>query len=189
MASRLKKFNKYLKETANNGQKLVAQKPKQAAVILKYVAKQDIIKPANELVPTTSELIYERACMLACDMNLPLKWAEAAVKFRAIERPQSSWLEIKAACDQLYVDDFVLLKLIISNDWSLEDIYGCNKFAPFIRVDCMGLLLLLHQGDEVIGVNKERIKILKKSGSKVVFSKRLDQQKKVGMLDELGVNC
>jgi hypothetical protein len=34
-----------------------------------------------------------------------------------------------------------------------------------------------------------RFPYLKKSGSKVVFSKRLDQQKKVGMLYELGVNC
>jgi hypothetical protein len=189
MASRLKKFNEYLKETASNGQKLVEQKPKQAAIILKYEPKQDIIKPINDSILATPELVYERACVLACDMNLPFEWAEAVVKLRATLKPQmipqSSWLEIKNACDQLYVDDFALLKLIINNGWSLEDIYGYNKLAPFVKVDCMGLLLLLHQGDEVIGVNKERIKILRRSGVVNYLYRSLDQQIKVGWLYEL----
>jgi hypothetical protein len=122
-------------------------------------------------------------------MNLPFEWAEAVVKLRSIERPQiipqSSWLEIKSARTQLYTDDFALLKLIISNGWSVEDIYGCNKPAPLVRVDCMGLLLLLRQGDEVVGVNKERIKILRRSGKVNYLYRRLDRQMKVSLLYEL----
>jgi hypothetical protein len=189
MASRLKKFKEHLKETASNCQKLVAQKPKQEAVILKYVAKQEIKKPANDSIPATHELIYERSCILVSDMNLPFEWAEAVVKLRAKEKPkiipQSSWLEIEAACTQLYTDDFALLKLIINNEWSLEDIYGCNKVASLVRVDCMGLLLLLHQGDEVVGVNKECIKILRRSGKVNYLHRRLEQKIKVDLLYEL----
>ena len=110
---------------------------------------------------------------------------EGVSKICAIERPQSSWLEIEAACNQLYTDDFSLMKLIINNGWSLDDVYGCNKAAPLVRVDCMGLLLLLHQGDEVVGVNRERIKILRRSGKVNYFHGRLDQQMKVSLLYEL----
>ena len=51
----------------------------------------------------------------------------------------------------------------------------------------MGLLLLLHQGDEVAGVNRERIKILRRSGKVNYFHRRLDRQMKVDLLYELTV--
>ena len=184
----LKGFDEYWRDTADTCQKLVAPREKPKAVIFQYEPKKAIDR-STEKNTSTPELIYERSCILSSDMQLPFEWADAVVKLRSIERPQmisqSSWLEIKSACTQLYMDDFALLKLIINNGWSLEDVYGCNKVAPFVRVDCMGLLLLLHQGDEVVGVNKERIKVLKKSGSKLAFSKRLDQQVKVRLLYEL----
>jgi hypothetical protein len=173
MAFVLKKLNEYLQATAGTHSNLT-EPPK--AKVFQYEPKQIELEP-------------ERACILACDMNLPFEWADVVVKLRSIKKPQlipqSSWLEIKAACSQLYTDDFALLKLIISNDWSLEDIYGCNKLAPFVRVDYMGLLLLLHQGDEVVGVNKERIKILRRSGKVNYLYKRLNQQMKVSLLYEL----
>jgi hypothetical protein len=186
MAFRLQKIREYWQATADTCQKLAESKPKPKAVVVQYVAGQ----PTGEKIEP-AEVIYERACILASDMNLPFEWAEAVVKLRSIKKPQlilqNSWLEIKAACTQLYMDDFASLKLIISNDWSLEDIYGCNKLAPLVRVDCMGLLLLLHQGDEVVGVNKERIKILRRSGKVNYLYKRLDQQMKVSLLYELAL--
>ena len=54
-----------------------------------------------------------------------------------------------------------------------------------IRFDAMGLLLLLHQGDEVVGVNKYRIKILKKNGSKLVLNKSLQPAGERVLLHEL----
>jgi hypothetical protein len=184
MASFLKGLDEYLQLTAGIHQKLVMLPPKPKATLYEFKTRQ----PAKKKIELP-ELTYERACMLASDMNLPISWAESVAKLRAIERPkiipQNSWQDIKAACDLLYKDDFALLKLIISNDWLLEDIYGCNKFAPLTRVDCMGLLLLLHQGDEVVGVNRERIKILRRSGKVNYLHKRLDQQIKVSLLHEL----
>jgi hypothetical protein len=189
MASRLKKFREYLKETVNTCEKLVPQKPKQEAVILKYVAKQDIIKPANDLIPATPEIINERACILANDMGLPFEWAEAIAKLQAIDKPKnithSSWLDIQSGCTQLYRNDFRLLKLIINHNWLVSDIYGCHPVVPLARFDCMGLVLLLHQGDEVVGVNKQRIKILKSSGSSVVFSRKLGGTGEIVLLHEL----
>jgi hypothetical protein len=189
VASFLKGFDEYWRANADTCQKLVAPHEKPKAVILKYEPKKAIDTPTEKNTSATSELIHERSCILASDMNLPFEWAEAVVKLRSIERPQmipqTSWLEIKATCTQLYIDDFALLKLIINNDWLLEDIYGCNKVAPLVRVDCMGLLLLLHQGDEVVGVNKERIKILRRSGKVNYLYRRLDRQMKIDLLYEL----
>jgi hypothetical protein len=53
------------------------------------------------------------------------------------------------------------------------------------RFDVMGLLLILHQGDEIIGVNEQRIKIQRRSGKVNYLYKRLDQQMKVDLLYEL----
>ena len=189
MASFLKGLDEYWRDTDDTYQKLVESKPRPKAVVFKYELKKAIDKPTEKNTSGTPEFTEERSYILASDMNLPFEWAEAVVKLRSIKKPQlipqSSWLEIKAACTQLYADDFALLKLIINNDWSLEDIYGCNKAAPLVRVDCMGLLLLLHQGDEVVGVNKKHIKILRRSGKVNYLHRRLDQQMKVGLLYEL----
>ena len=193
MASRLQKIREYWQATADTREKLIVSLPVSARVVFEYKANKDIIKPANDLIPSTPKLTYELGCILASDINLPFEWAEAVVKLRSIERPrmilQNSWLEIKAACTQLYMDDFSLLKLIINNGWSLEEVYGCNKFAPLVRVDCMGLLLLLHQGDEVVGVSKERIQILHRSGKINYLYRKLDQQMKVSSLYELAADC
>jgi hypothetical protein len=186
MASFLKGLDEYWRDTPDTCQKLVPLREKPKAVVFQYEPKKAIDRPTEKNTSATPELIHERSCILASDINLPFEWAEAVVKLRSIERPQmipqSSWLEIKEACGQLYMDDFALLKLIINNNWLLEDIYGCNKATPLVRVDCMGLLLLLHQGDEVVGVNKERIKILRISGKTNYLSRRLDRQTKVSLL-------
>ena len=176
MASFLKGFDEYWQNAANTCQKLIAPRIKSKAVILQYVPKIIIEKPAKKDISATPELIEERICVLIDDSKLPPPWAEAVVKLQAMSRPliipPNSWQDIQFAGNQLYRDNFGLLKLIISYEWSLHDIYGCNLKAPMFRFDEMGLLLLLHQGDEVVEVNAERIKILHKSGSITCLKKR-----------------
>ena len=184
MASRLRAIREYWRATADTCQKLVAPKQEPPALAIQYA-----IRHQEEEKLESAEFVYERACILASDMNLPFKWAEAIVKLRTIRKPQaipqSSWLDMKSACAQLYMNDFTLLKVIVNNGWSLEDVYGCNKLAPLVRVDCMGLSLLLHQGDEVVEVNKERIQILRRSGKVNYLYKRFHRQMKVSLLYEL----
>ena len=187
MASRLQKTREYWQQKANACESSIEPKPK--AEVFQYEETQELIKPARGLAPLSAREIEERIFILATDMNLPHLWAEAIVKLQEKERPknisQASWLEIQEACTQLYRDSFGLLKLIINHDWELKDIFGCDPKVPMIRGDMMGLLLLLHQGDEVVGVNKHRIKILKKSGSKLVFSRSLQPTGERGLLHEV----
>lgn len=188
MASRLKKVLEYWEATAGTYEKLVPPKAKPEAIIFQYEAKKAITTPAENNTLVTPELINERAYILASDINLPTEWAEAVVKLHSINRPrnipQGSWLEIQEACAKFYCDDFGLLKLIINHEWSLSDIFGCHSVAPMTRFDMMGLLLLLHTGDEIVGVNKQQIKILRKTGSMNVFSKSLSSAEGV-LLHEL----
>lgn len=182
MALNLQKIREYWQATADTCEPLVLKKSE--AEILNFAANHEVSKaeaaqPANDLLLAAPELINERIYILASDMNLPHLWAEAVVRLQAMNRPasipQNSWLDIQEACNQLYRDNFGLLKLIITHEWQLSEIFGCHPSVPLIRVDMMGLLLLLHQGDEIVGINKEKIKILRKTGSMNVFSRRLEK--------------
>jgi hypothetical protein len=86
MASRLQKIREYWQATADTCKKLI-ELPLPARVVFEYKAKKDIIKPANDLIPSTQELTYERACILSSDMNLPFEWAQAIVKLQVKEKP------------------------------------------------------------------------------------------------------
>lgn len=177
MASFLKGLDEYWRDTDDTYQKLVESKPRPKAVVFKYEPKKAIDKPTEKNTSGTPEFTEERSYILASDMQLPFEWAKAITRLQAMEKPKnithSSWQDIQEGCNQLYRNDFGLLKLIINHEWQLEDVFGCHPAAPMTRFDMMGLLLLLHQGDKVVGVNKQRIKILRKTGSINVFRKSL----------------
>ena len=132
--------------------------------------------------PELEEVVEERACILASDIELPFEWAYAVTKLRNIARPKnipiSSWLEIESACSRLYADNFALLKAIIAHDWLLYDIYGCRLNNPCSSFDNMGLLLLLRPTDQIIEVKQGCIKIRSKSGSISAFYRKLEQNVK-----------
>jgi len=180
-------FNQYWQTVANNNNKLVPKKQIRKAVVLNYINKE-----IRELKFTTSEsdeVIEERACILASDMDLPFEWAEMVVKLRNTQKPKnitmSSWLEIENACSTLYADNFALLKAIIAHGWLLHDIYGCSLSNPCNSFDNMGLLLLLKLTDKIIEVRNDSIKIRSKSGSISSFYPRLERGVKTALLYEL----
>ena len=124
-----------------------------------------ISNPAEKDIVATSELIDERAYILAANTGLPLLWAKVVLKFQAMSTPASisikDWENVQDAFRQLARDNFGLLKLIISCGWTLHDIFGCNLQAPMSSIDEIGLLLLISQGYIPVGVNKRYIRIVK----------------------------
>lgn len=187
MTAFLKNFDEYWQTNAGTRQKLVPLKPKRKAVILNYINKE--VQGGKFEPPELEEVVEERACILASDIDLPFEWAYAVTKLRNIARPKnipmSSLLELENACSMLYADNFALLKEIIAHDWLLRDIYGCSLNNPCSSFDNMGLLLLLKSTDRIIEVRKECIKIRSKSGSVSSFYPRLEQNIKVFLLWEL----
>ena len=182
MSLLLKSFDQYWQESANTNQKLVAPKYKRKAVVLNYSTE----RKEQEVIPESLELIEERACILASDVGLPLKWAEAVVKLRNIKRPSNipidSWFNIQRACNILYADDFRLLKEIVAYDWSIYDIYGCGINNPCNSFDQMGLLLLLKPTERIIEVQKECIRVSSNSGGTSSFYPKLDRGLKIALL-------
>lgn len=180
MTAFLKNFDEYWQTKAGIHQKLVPPKLKRKAVILNYINKE--AQGGRFEPPELEEVVEERACILASDIELPFEWAYAVTKLRNIERPKNipmfSWLEIENACSTLYADNFALLKAIIAHDWLLHDIYGCSLNNPSSSFDNMGLLLLLRPTDQIIEVKKECIKIHSKSGSISAFYRKLEQNVK-----------
>lgn len=189
MAILLTNFNQYWQTKANTDQKLVLQKPKQQAVILNYTNKKEEVQKVIPEPPELEEVIEERACILASDIDLPYEWAESIVKLRNIERPKSipasSWEEIETACFMLYDNNFVLLKEIIAKGWSLYDIYGCSPSNPCTSFNVKGLVLLLRPIDVIIEVREECIKIRSYSGSINSFYKRLEENVKCVLLCDI----
>ncbi|NQV78208.1 MAG: hypothetical protein HQ490_07625 [Lutibacter sp.] len=187
MSAFLKDFDQYWQTVANTNKKLVPQKQIRKAVVLNYVNKE--IQELKFEVPELEEVVEERACVLASDIELPFEWAYAVTKLRNIQKPRNipsaSWLEIENACSMLYADNFALLKAIVGHDWSLHDIYGCSSNNPCSSFDNMGLLLLLKPTDKVIEVRKDSIKIRSKSGSISSFYPRLERGIKIALLHEL----
>ena len=188
MSAFLKDFDEYWQTVANtNFKKLVPQKQIRKAVVLNYVHKE--FQELKFELPELEEVVEERACILASDIDLPFEWAYAVTKLRNIQKPKNipiaSWLDITNTSFILYADNFALLKEIVSHDWSLQDIYGCSSNNPCSNFDNMGLLLLLKPTDKIIEVSKDSIKIRSKSGSISSFYLRLEQGVKTALLYEL----
>lgn len=182
-----KDFNQYWQTVANTDQKLVPEKPKRKAVVLNFCNKK--VQEVRFEPPEPNEVIEERVCILASDIDLPFEWAEAIVKLRNTRKPKNittdSWLEINKACNILYADNFALLKSIIAHGWSLHDIYGCSLNNPCSSFNNMGLLLLLKPTDKIVEVRKERIRIRSKSKNISSFYPKLDQRSKTALLQDL----
>ncbi len=57
------------------------------------------------------------------------------------------------------------LRDIICHKWTISDIFCCHPIAPEKRFDVMGLLMLLNEGDRIIEVSKDVIRIQGGRGS------------------------
>jgi len=187
MTAFLKNFDEYWQTNAGTRQKLVPPKLKRKAVILNYINKE--VQGSKFEPSELEEVVEERACILASDIELPFDWAYAVTKLRNIARPKnipmSSWLELENACSMIYADNFVSLKAIIDHDWLLSDIYGCSLNNPCSSFDNMGLLLLLRPTDQIIEVKQECIKIRSKNGSISAFYRKLEPDIKRFLLYEV----
>ena len=100
--------------------------------------------------------------------SIPQEWLEAFNKLNAMGKPKiinkAKWLDIHYNAITLFENDVNILKSIIENDWTLNDIFGCHYLAPMTRFDCMGLLLLKKQQEKIVEVSEDRIQLKTKNG-------------------------
>jgi hypothetical protein len=107
----------------------------------------------------TLETFEERAAIIQYNDAIPRCWAIAIAKIQLRSRPnsiaQEKWQEIQSALEMLTT----CLKDVIAHGWKISDIFGCHPIAPQRRFDAMGLLMLLNEGDRIIEINNDAIRV------------------------------
>jgi len=80
-------------------------------------------------------------------LEIPALWLNAIETILSRDKPQaiseSRWKAIIVHLRRLVVEEREFFFKIIEYGWSLEEVFGCHKFAPDVRIDGMGLLMLL----------------------------------------------
>jgi hypothetical protein len=88
--------------------------------------------------------------------GVPVPWSNAVEITSARNKPrgisESRWGAILQRLDVLLHEERSHLLKMIAYDWSLEEVFGCHRFAPDVRRDGMGLLMLL-PGVEIAEIN------------------------------------
>ena len=113
----------------------------------------------------TTEEVEERVAIMEYDSRIPNEWAEAMVKTQTRAKPatisSNNWARVQNALERLLPH----LKTIVAHDWKLSDIFGCHQSAPEARYDAMGLLMLLNEGERIIKITRDVIKVQNKRGT------------------------
>jgi hypothetical protein len=95
------------------------------------------------------ESLYQRERQQSKDKQgvLPSDWMRAIETLQSRQKPKDikdeRWQDILKRLNRLVEQETDHLLKIIEYGWSLEEVFGCHKFAPDVRIDGMGLLMLL----------------------------------------------
>jgi hypothetical protein len=81
---------------------------------------------------------------------------------------ESRWNAIVRRLDVLVDEEKPHLLKMIKHGWSLQDVFGCHQFAPEMRFDSMGLLMLL-TNSRIAEVHPERALLKSRSGQTMSY--------------------
>ena len=81
---------------------------------------------------------------------------------------ESRWNAIVHRLDVLVDEEKPYLLKMIKHGWSLQDVFGCHQFAPEMRFDSMGLLMLL-TNSRISEVHPERALLKSRSGQTMSY--------------------
>lgn len=125
-----------------------------------FVTPVSLVTPKNDNVHNyIIEQLEERVAIIEYDGQIPNEWALPIAKIQLRDKPESineeKWQVIISNLETLplYVKDIILYQ------WTISDIFGCPPVAPARRLDVMGLLMLLDEGDRIVEVSKDAIRI------------------------------
>jgi hypothetical protein len=131
-----------------------------------FVTPVTLVTPKNDNIQDyIIEQLEERVAIIKHDTEIPYNWALPIAKIQLRAKPESitkeKWQIITKNLEMLiyYLQD------IIAHQWTISDIFGCHPIAPEKRFDVMGLLMLLNEGDRIIEVSKDVIRIQGGKGS------------------------
>lgn len=80
-------------------------------------------------------------------LEIPPLWLNAVEIVLKREKPQAiaakRWQDITVRLRMLVLEEREPFYKIVKYDWPLQEVFGCHKFAPDVRIDGMGLLMLI----------------------------------------------
>jgi hypothetical protein len=113
--------------------------------------------------------------------DFPSFWSNAIEITLNRNKPQniseSRWRAITKRLDVLIHEEKRHLLKMIEYDWSLEEVFGCHKFAPDVRIDGMGLLMLLKDSSTIAEITPDLAILRHKDGAHTSY--RLGSYKNV----------
>ena len=131
-----------------------------------FVTPVTLVTPKNDNIQDyIIEQLEERVAIIEYDGQIPYDWALPIAKIQLRAKPESiseeKWQIIISNLETLplYLNDIIL------HQWTISDIFGCHPIAPEKRFDVMGLLMLLNEGDRIIEVSRDVIRIQGGRGS------------------------
>jgi hypothetical protein len=169
----MKRFNKHLSKASS----IESVTPVTPSFLECYINDDDLqtlenkaykafVTPKNDNIQDyIIEQIEERVAIIEHDGQIPYDWALPIAKIQLRAKPESitkeKWQIITNNLEMLiyYLQD------IIAHQWTISDIFGCHSIAPEKRFDVMGLLMLLNEGDRIIEVSRDVIRIQGGRGS------------------------
>ena len=131
-----------------------------------FVTPVTLVTPKNDNIQDyIIEQLEERVSIIEHDGQIPYDWALPIAKIQLRAKPESitkeKWQIITNNLEML----IYYLRDIIAHQWTISDIFGCHPIAPEKRFDVMGLLMLLNEGDRIIEVSRDVIRIQGGRGS------------------------
>jgi len=139
---------------------------------LKVLSPDGILTPhlLDELKARKPEIIQS---LRETYFGLPVSWSNAIEITLTRNKPrnisESRWRAIIHRLDVLIHEEKNHLLKMIEYGWALEEVFGCHKFAPDIRIDGMGLLMLMTNA--AIAEIKPKVAFLKhKDGAITTYS-------------------
>jgi len=129
----------------------------------------------NNTLETFEKRLEERVAIIEHERQIPHDWALAIAKIQLRAKPKS----ISEEKWQIITNNAKILlspvRDIIAHQWTISDIFGCHPIVPEKRFDVMGLLMLLNEGERIMEINKDVIRIQNARGSITGYYRRHDR--------------
>jgi hypothetical protein len=113
--------------------------------------------------PDYQLILEEQATMFEYETGITQDYAKVIVGFRNALQPKvinkEKWLILQKVINYLFQQDYSLLRNFIAYDWSVADIFGCDKNAPDKVFYNMGLVMLMKETDKLDNISNKVILI------------------------------
>jgi hypothetical protein len=125
-----------------------------------------ISQPIQNTIITNPDyqlILEEQAMMFEYETGITQDYAKVVVGFRNTSQTKvigkERWLILQKVINYLFQQDYSLLRNFIAYDWSVADIFGCDKNAPDKVFYNMGLVMLMKETDRLDNISNKVILI------------------------------